>query len=248
MAPSQDKDYDEFDKRITAEFHHARPGRYFPTPDRLREHPRLPRTVSEITERIADVKKSSARNLDDLFTNQAERYLEDALDRYVSYEDTQYCGAEDPAEWTPEERAQFAHIIEAHERPRTALTRRFEQEAEELALTDKMTANTLLMIKSDLKKGVDEDSRREMQAFLPQTVDEFRALPNGDLKKRAIARFLVAGRDSSTRVNIIMQPDYSWRGIYPLMEAYYSNSGFASEVQAFAGSIEVSDPRRRTSA
>jgi hypothetical protein len=60
----------------------------------------VPNTFSAVKGQIAQSREEYAENLDRLLEYQAERYFEDALDRYHAFDDSILPSSDDPQDWT----------------------------------------------------------------------------------------------------------------------------------------------------
>ncbi|THH32051.1 hypothetical protein EUX98_g2139 [Antrodiella citrinella] len=219
---------DAVQKRIFAQHVLDTKGSFFPSIEEMKEAIAAPESSAAVQTRQNELKEKHKQDIQELYDYEAEQYLADAVDRYLSKDDmapdpvidSLYTSLRDPAHpfqtgstsaW---EAYRYAHLS---------------------AILPLQTLHTELAA-SELAQQRVKDSR------FPDSLYRYRQIRNKETQLR-IARFLAA--DKMTKERTMGEYGWAYRQVMTLETEYKENADFRTEVQERLRDLEATDPRRR---
>ncbi|KAF7430657.1 hypothetical protein PC9H_006366 [Pleurotus ostreatus] len=201
--------------------------RPFPSLKSMKEDAEKPDGLEMFKQRVAEVKSQYADDLAALQRLHGEEYHEDALDKFLSKDESQYLV---PSENNPTAVAAYK-AMEAlyNSRSQYVLNTKFADDRERL---DHTYLHTLLPLEGQVARITkrDEEMRREKAKRFPGTVAEFRAL-DSETQLR-VATYLTS--DPLKQENMRAQYGWVWRQTQALVDMCGTDGGFMIEVKAAA--------------
>ncbi|KZV74480.1 hypothetical protein PENSPDRAFT_732222 [Peniophora sp. CONT] len=253
--PLSNEDHENLEAYRFAQFAHEKAGVYFPSASELQKD--IPNSVDGIKSHISQLKDRYAKDLDTLLDDQVERYYEDALDRYHSYDPACLPPIDDPEEW-PRDYHTFKTIYhdENLRRPTTLISRFNTEVTTALAALNERQVPHLQKLKKleeserARKKREEEQAaqaKREAEKRFPRTIADWE---NHSIATRKLwlARFLTfsfAEKEENMRKQ---NPPWTWDDVDPLNNIYKQDANFRDKIQKFIQSHGSTDPRRKPAA
>ncbi|KAG6374810.1 hypothetical protein JVT61DRAFT_4194 [Boletus reticuloceps] len=224
----------------------ATKGSFVPSPETLRnlgESRTQPvETVDTLTEKIQELRKQHARDLEKLFEFQLSEYHQELNDHRICHDDSAYMDIDEGYSQQVEFRNQLQDLDS-----RVLKMDRFKRDMDDglstLRYTQLMRLTRLIKRRNELKSQ-DVAARQKRDAWFPQTPQQYHHIMERDHQLR-VARFLT----SSTTEQEKMKDEFNWasRAVQPLLSAYKTNHAFKDEVNSAINGLIVADPRRRLS-
>lgn len=215
-----------------------------PSKEKLRElgtkKPSPPDTLDYVDEKIRQLKRQHARDLESLFAFQADELRQKMLDHRRCIDDSAYMDIDE----------NYPDQVEFREALRQLDQRMRDDPATKLALEDALSTlrytylKTLLPLIRRRRALRDREIkiRKQRDASFPQSIEEYHDIAERDVQLR-VARFLAA--DNTEQERMMDKFGWAYRQVDPLRTAYKSNAEFRAEIQSALKDIQASDPRRR---
>lgn len=214
-------------------------------------------TVDGLQRSINEKKMEFTNDLDKLYQHQAQRYLDDAYDRYLSFQEAECVVMSNKPPSTLrnfEVNTLFHSSFSTNVNSDVLLWRQkfYEQQRRFLSggtrngkstdpiapssvFSDEVAQFTAAHYKSihplqdRLARATkrEEELRRKREAMFPATIGDYRSIRNKDVQLR-IARFLTA--DSITQGKMMTEFNWAWRQTKPLQDEYHHDVGICSTV------------------
>ncbi|KAH0836504.1 hypothetical protein J3R83DRAFT_8142 [Lanmaoa asiatica] len=222
----------------------ANKGTYVPSPETLRKlgESKSPvvETVDSLAEKIKELKKCHAKDLEHLFKFQLSEYRQELIDHRICHDVSAYMDIE---EAYPDQ-VEFRKALEDLDKEALKMDR-FKRDMDDALSTLRYTylkMLTHLIRKRNELKARDKTARQKRDAWFPQTTQQYHQITERDVQLR-VARFLT----SSTTEQERMMDEFGWpyRAVQPLLSAYKTNLVFKTEVNSAISGLHVSDPRRK---
>ncbi|KAJ7098248.1 hypothetical protein C8R44DRAFT_888883 [Mycena epipterygia] len=194
--------------------------RPIPSLESMKEFLELPDDVAT-KQRLEELDEQYEEDLDRLYMAQAEDYMDDAEDRYYSFDET---------ENFPDVQANYSHFRAEGCNPQ------FEWEYA-LAHTTS-TYNTRL---NEITQRHNKNPEKMVEFEFPQSIDDYRA-KSKDAQHR-VARFLSLESDDQRKM--LTEFGWAWRQVVSLKDEFQTNTEFQEEVRALIVEMNVTDPRKR---
>jgi len=237
---SSSQQWDALDKHEFAQYVLEENGSYFPSLLVMKENEQYVETLATVKLRINQLQNQHTSDLEKLYQHQAEQYLDDALDRYLQYDDL-VAAKESQQPLRPNDfPARLEMMYRSSHMPISAA---FNRAVTQIRTAHLQALQPLLDKRAELETH-DEDTRRRRDAMFPKSITEYRSIWNKDVQVR-IARFLTSDKGQQERT--MSEFGWAWRQVQPLMDVYNSNAEFKGEVQARVKDVDVRDPRRKPS-
>ncbi|KAH7919351.1 hypothetical protein BV22DRAFT_1040995 [Leucogyrophana mollusca] len=191
-------------------------------------------------ERIRELKRQHTEDLNDLYAFQAQEYREEVLDRYRTLDESTYMDIDETDTAQVEFRAALDALYEDSRQ-----MKRWQHDTDDAldSLRYGYLRELLLLQEQRVRLKVREQQlRRHRDAQFPQTIEEYRSIPETNVQLR-VAQFLTRSSQEQER----MKDEFNWasRAVYALLEEYKRNSDFRSEIQEAIKDVQSSDPRKR---
>ncbi|KAI0313199.1 hypothetical protein OF83DRAFT_573963 [Amylostereum chailletii] len=209
-APSKDQ-WSLLDKHEFAQYVLEETGEYFPSLAEIQATTELPNTLSSLKQRVNELETRHTEDLERLYDHQAQRYLDDAHDRYLQFDDTQV-----GPESKPEFIAQMDRMTRGAHASTSLLSLQFDNEVDQIRIAHLKHINPLRKRRDELM-GKDELDRRRREASFPKSLEEYNAIGNKD-KRLRIALFLSADKTGQERM--LNESGWAWRQVQPLLDLY----------------------------
>jgi hypothetical protein len=219
---------EEAKKRRLAQWTLKHKGSYFPTLQEMKKINAEPETVSTIKDRIAELKKQHARDMESLYAYYAQIYRQEQEDLYLSKDETVSQTADSPA-------TSFAALEELYKNSRLPINYQLEWD-DAISRIRYSYLQTLLPLQSKLVA---------LSAQFPESRDGYRAMDNNKDMQLRVAKFLVG--TSAIREAMLSDFGWAWRQVKGLTDAFERDIDFRIEVQKFVKENDVRDPRKRGS-
>lgn len=234
---STSRRWDALRQREFAQYVLEEKGSYFPSLSEMKKSESV--TLANVKQQIKDLENRHDRDLQNLFKHQADQYLDEALDRYLQYDDdlallasqqTSRMDFDDPA----------ATLGRLYKLSRKVTLSGLNDELSQIRDAHVKALAPLYKQKAELEIK-EEAARRQQLAMFPRSVDEYRRTTSKDAQVR-IARFLAA--DHAQQLKMLNEYNWVWRQVQPLLDVYKSDSSFKLDIDK-TKDVEVVDPRRR---
>ncbi|KAL4066043.1 hypothetical protein V8B97DRAFT_2021158 [Scleroderma yunnanense] len=217
-----------------------------PRKETLRElgmkKPFLAENLENIDEKIKELKRQHARDLDSLFTFQADELRQVMLDHRRCIDDSAYMNIDENYPDQVEFRDALRDLeIRMRECPHH--TRAMEDALSTLRYTY-LKALIPLLRRRRVLRDHEHDYRKRRDATFPRTIEDYRKISDREVQLR-VARFLTA--DNSEQERMMDKFGWAYRGVDPLRAAYKTNAEFKAEMQDMLKDVQASDPRKRPS-
>ncbi|KAG8220788.1 hypothetical protein J3R82DRAFT_2223 [Butyriboletus roseoflavus] len=222
----------------------ANKGTYVPSRETLRklgESKSTPvETVDNLTEKIQELKKQHATDLENLFRFQRSEFRQNLVDHRICHDVSAYM---DIDEAYPDQ-VEFRKALEDLDNEVVKMSR-FKRDMDDALSSLRYTyLKTFihLVAKRSALKAHDKTARQRRDAWFPQTAQQYYQITERDVQLR-VARFLTSSRTEQER----MMDEFGWpyRAVQPLLSAYKTNLSFKGDVSGAISGLYVSDPRRR---
>ncbi|EIM80436.1 uncharacterized protein STEHIDRAFT_135316 [Stereum hirsutum FP-91666 SS1] len=245
--------WDAMAKHEFAQYVLEEKGSYFPSLAEMKASGPPRDTVDGLQRSINEKQSEFTNDLDKLYQHQAQRYLDDAYDRYLSFEEAECVVMSNKP---PSTLPNFRDFYLQQRRFLSGGTRSGKSTdpiAPSGVFSDEVAQYTAAHYKSvhplqdRLARATknEEELRRRREAMFPATIGDYRSIRNKDVQLR-IARFLTA--DSTIQGKMMTEFNWAWRQTKPLQDEYLHDDAFKAEVQTRVKDVEVRDPRRKPSA
>ncbi|KAJ6572109.1 hypothetical protein B0H19DRAFT_1132590 [Mycena capillaripes] len=178
----------------------------------------------DIDARVEELNEQYAEDLERLYTALAEEYMDEAEDRYYSFD----------------EKVQPIDDIQA-------LYSDLRSENSNEPVWDSAihyTSSTYQkrMNSEDIVWHLKNREKKAAEMDFPQSIEEYRLKPK-ETQQRA-ARFLVLETDEN-REKMMSEFGWTWRLVTPLKDEFQTNQDFQEEIRATIVELNVGDPRKR---
>ncbi|KAH7885676.1 hypothetical protein F5I97DRAFT_1874301 [Phlebopus sp. FC_14] len=219
-------------------------GSYLPSPDALRDLGKTNAppvdTVANVEAKIKEIKAQHAKDLECLFAFQAAEYHQEVLDHQRCFDDSDYMVIDESYPSQVEFREEL-FALDKRMRQMSRFKRDMDDGLSMLRYTHLKTLLPLIQKRNALKAR-EQLARKQRDARFPQTVEEYRQIPERDVRLR-IARFLSSSDMEQER----MMQEFQWayRGVQRLLSTYKSSMQFKTEIDDTIKDIHATDPRRR---
>ncbi|KAG6334108.1 hypothetical protein ID866_4986 [Astraeus odoratus] len=207
-----------------------------------KKKPPQPETIASIDEKLRDLKRQHARDLESLFSFQAGELHQEMLDHRRCFDDSAYMDIDE----NDPDQVEFRNALKELDirmRDMPHLKPALEDSLSTLRYTHLKALLPLLDRKRTLKKKENEQ-RKKRDAMFPHTVEEYRKIADREVQLR-IARFLMASGTEQER----MMDKFGWayRAVDPLraVSCFARQAEFRTEIESTMKDIRVSDPRKR---
>ncbi|KAI6042071.1 hypothetical protein EDC04DRAFT_2564759 [Pisolithus marmoratus] len=215
-----------------------------PSKEALRElgtkKPLPPDTLDYVDEKIKQLKRQHARDLESLHTFQAGEFRQRMLDHRRCMDDSAYMDIDES----------YPDQVEFREALRQLDQRMRDDPDTRLALEDALSTLRYTYLKALLPlirrrrnlRDRETKLRKQRDASFPLSIEEYHHITERDVKLR-VARFLTA--DSTEQERMMDKFGWAYRQVDPLRTAYKSSAEFKTEIQGALKDIQASDPRKR---
>jgi len=200
-----------------------------------------PTELEIVTQRINELRKQHLDDLDRLYESQAQDYLQEAMDKYLSKDDSQFLvkgennltaklsyakldvrGLSKPLLVSSLSLNSLVIILQSlYEETRMphSFAPEWDDAVDRLRVAYLKQLLPLQKRRAELE-SLAEGTRRQKEAQFPGSPEEYRAIRNKDVQMR-IARFLTA--DNRKQESMMNQFGWAWRQVQPLKNEYQSD-------------------------
>ncbi|KAF8877909.1 hypothetical protein BD779DRAFT_1556259 [Infundibulicybe gibba] len=204
----------------------------------LDQHPSV--SASSLKGHIKDLQAQHSSDLQRLYTAHAEEYLDDAREKYLSRDDSQYLV---PGENNPSTLASYKKLDRIYTETTKAYIHNERQDDEFTRIRYTHLQNIVPLFQQHQKLTVQEaEDLRRRNAQFPLNVAEFRSKTK-DVQLR-VARFLTS--DTRKQEKMLSEFGWAWRQVQPMKDELKKNQELLAEIQAMCiQADEVRDPRKK---